>query len=72
MIAGYRDFDNFWDYIRKWEYLSVTGQFSCPAIYVAAKELADGYPDPDTGECTALSSAYTIEAVPSFIIHPET
>ena len=68
MIAGYRDFDNFWDYIRKGEYLSVTGQFSCPAIYVAAKELADGFPDPDTGECTALSSSYSIEAVPAFVI----
>ena len=70
MIAGYRDFNNFWDYIRKWEFLAVTGQFSCPAIYVAAKELADGYPDPDTGECTALSAAYDIQAVPTFIIHP--
>jgi hypothetical protein len=70
-IAGYRDFDNFWDYIRRGEYLSVTGQFSCPALYVAAKDLADGYPDPETGECTALSSSYTIEAVPAFVIHPE-
>jgi hypothetical protein len=71
-IAGYRDFDNFWDYFRKGEYLSVTGQFSCPAIYVAAKQLADGYPDPETGECTALSASYSIEAVPAFVIHEET
>jgi hypothetical protein len=70
-IAGYRDFDNFWDYFRRGEYLSVTGQFSCPALYVAAKELADGYPDPETGECTALSSSYTIEAVPAFVIPAE-
>lgn len=71
IIAGYRDFDNFWDFFRKGEYLSVTGQFSCPAVYVAAKELADGYPDPETGECTALSSSYSIEAIPAFIIHEE-
>lgn len=71
MIAGYRDFDNFWDYFRKGEYLSVTGQFSCPAMYVAAKQLADGYPDPETGECTALSSSYNIEAVPAFVIRGE-
>jgi hypothetical protein len=70
-IAGYRDFENFWDYFRRGEYLSVTGQFSCPALYVAAKELADGYPDPETGECTALSSSYTIEAVPAFVIRAE-
>jgi hypothetical protein len=72
IIAGYRDFDNFWDYFRRGEYLSVTGQFSCPAMYVAAKQLADGYPDPETGECTALSSSYSIEAVPAFVIRTET
>lgn len=71
MIAGYRDFDNFWSYFRKGEYLSVTGQFSCPAVYVAAKELADGFPDPETGECTALSSSYDIEAIPAFIIRED-
>jgi len=71
MIAGYRDLDNFWSYFRKGGYLAVTGQFSCPAMYVAAHELADGYPDPETGECTALSSAYNIEAIPAFIVKPE-
>jgi hypothetical protein len=40
-------------------------------MYVAAHELADGYPDPETGECTALSSSYTIETIPAFIIRPE-
>ena len=72
IIAGYRDLDNFWNYFRKGGYLAVTGQFSCPAIYTAAHELADGYPDPETGECTALSSSYSIEAIPAFIVKPET
>lgn len=71
IIAGYRDLDNFWSYFRKGGYLAVTGQFSCPAIYKAAHELADGYPDPETGECTALSSSYSIEAIPAFIVKPE-
>ena len=57
MIAGYQDLANFWDYIQRYEYLLVTGQFSCPGIYVAMHELADGYPDPKSGECTALSAA---------------
>jgi hypothetical protein len=69
MVAGYQDLDNFWDYIQRYEYLLVTGQFSCPGIYVAMKELADGYPDPKTGECTALSAAFTIRTVPAFISH---
>ena len=71
IIAGYRDVENFWSYFRKGGYLAVTGQFSCPAMYVAAHELADGYPDPETGECTALSSSYTIEAIPAFIVRPK-
>ena len=71
IIAGYRDVENFWSYFRKGGYLAVTGQFSCPAMYKAAHELADGYPDPDTGECTALSSSYTIEAIPAYIVRPE-
>ncbi len=71
MIAGYRDVENFWSYFRKGGYMAVTGQFSCPAMYKAAHELADGYPDPETGNCTALSSSYSIEAIPAFVITPE-
>jgi hypothetical protein len=69
MIAGYQDLANFWDYIQRYEYLLVTGQFSCPGIYVAMHELADGYPDPKSGECTALSAAFKIRVVPAFIEH---
>ena len=38
-----------------------------PALYYALKRNADGYPDPKTGENTAISAAYMIEAVPTFI-----
>ena len=47
-------------------------KFSCPAIYVAAHELADGHRDPETGECTTLSSAFKFEAVRAFINRPDT
>lgn len=69
MIAGYQDLANFWEYIQRYEYMLVTGQFSCPGIYVAMNELADGYPDPQTGKCTALSAAFNIRVVPAFIEH---
>lgn len=68
LMAGYRDFENWWDYIRKIEFLTVTGQWSCPAIYVASQQLADGYPDPKTGKCTAISEAMDIQALPAFVI----
>ena len=71
MLAGYRDWENWWDYIRKIEFLTVTGQWSCPAIWVASQELADGYPDPKTGKCTAISEAMDIQAVPAFVVPRE-
>lgn len=43
--------------------------FSCEAGYYAMKRFADGVPDPETGECTALSVAYHIDAVPAMVIH---
>jgi hypothetical protein len=37
-----------------------------------AHKLADGYPDPKTGECTMISSAFDITAYAAFIVHPKT
>jgi hypothetical protein len=42
-----------------------------PGIYYALKKMADAYPDPATGQNTAISSAFVIEAVPAFIAHPD-
>lgn len=51
---------------------SVSGdtQYFCPSFYAALKAMADGFRDPETGECTALSTAFDITAVPAFVIHP--
>ncbi|MCB2106075.1 MAG: hypothetical protein KDE14_00185 [Rhodobacteraceae bacterium] len=67
LLTGYHDVDNWWDYVRKMGYLIETAQFSCPALYQAAHELADGYPDPETGACTALSAAYKVKMLPAFV-----
>jgi len=37
----------------------------------AVKALADGMPDPKTGECTMTSMAYHVEAVPAYLLHPD-
>ena len=71
MVVGYHDVDNLWDYIRKSGYLAATGHFDCPAVYKAMHALADGYRDAQTGACSAISAAYSVEAVPAFIIHPD-
>lgn len=72
VVGGYYDFDKWWEYMLKIEFLIATGDWSCPALHTAARQLADGYPDPATGECTAISSAFRIDALPAFVIHPQT
>jgi len=46
--------------------ICITGDI--PGLYYLLKKHADGMPDPKTGQNTAISSAYHIEAVPAFIV----
>ena len=45
--------------------------YTCPSAYAALHEYADGFKDPKTGECTAISTIYDIEAAQAFVIHPK-
>lgn len=38
-----------------------------PGLYYALKRLADAYPDPKTGQNTAISTSYVVEAIPAYI-----
>lgn len=69
LVTGYYDIDTFIHYIGGMVGHTSTAD-SCPATYVAAYELADGYPDPATGKCTHLSTAIEVGAYAAFIIHP--
>ncbi len=72
MVYGYYGVGQFYSYVRgQLTSFPNRHKFSCPAIYVAAHELADGHPDPETGECTTLSSAFKFDAVRAFINHPD-
>ena len=44
-----------------------TAQVDVPGVYYAMKRLADGLPDATTGQNTAISAAYYLEAVPAFL-----
>ena len=68
VVAGYYDLDSFWSYFARLGELFTVARFSCPATYEAAHRLADGYPDPKTGECTAMSASFDVTAVSGFII----
>lgn len=71
MFAGYYDVDQMWDYLSGLGF-AATAQYSCPPLHEAIYRLADGYPDPQTGKCTAISSAFRINAVAAFIDRTDT
>lgn len=42
--------------------------YTCPGIYHALYEHADGHRDPETGECTSISTQYWVEGLPAFVV----
>lgn len=68
LLSGYQDLETYYAW---WARLNPNGRvnsYSCPALYQAMHDLADGYKDPATGKCTALSTALHITAVRVFIV----
>jgi hypothetical protein len=70
-LAAYQDWASiFWGLAKTGFLLEKFSAGNCPAEYNAFQRMADGDPDPKTGQCTTISSAYGVEAVPAFLIHP--
>jgi len=46
---------------------AIIAGIDCAAELATLKKLADGIRDPKTGECTAVSSAMLVEAIPAFV-----
>ena len=71
-VGGYQDLTTmYYNTVKSGILFEVFNSGSCPAAYYAFKRAADGYPDPKTGECTAISTAFAIEGVPAFVVHPD-
>jgi hypothetical protein len=73
LFAGYVDIDQ-WDLNlnTNWTtHFQSYGHVSEPSLYRALRRLADGYPDPVTGENTAISSAVEVAFVQVYVIRPE-
>lgn len=71
LISGYYDRDQFLNYLLgQGPAASIHGD-SCPALYDAFHKFADGYPDPKTGDCTMISSAFDITAHAAFVVYPK-
>jgi hypothetical protein len=77
LVGGYLDLDDVY-YIEFTSFPGTTNKVtvfdgSCPAFHAGLRTLADGYPDPATGKCTAISAAFKVEAVKAYVIHaPQT
>lgn len=72
-MAGYNEIDAWYFNLNK-AYTTVhhgMGQLAAPSLYRALKRLADGYPDPTSGENTAISSALNVKFTQVFIRHRE-
>jgi hypothetical protein len=68
--AGYVDVEGFWqEYSRSRRILGAVAGGSGPSARAALLRLADGYKDPRTGRCTALSMARNLVFVRAHVIH---
>jgi hypothetical protein len=72
LIAGYSDIDTWYRQLNhSWStHHQSYGQLSSPSLYKQMHRLADGYPDPETGKNTAISSALAVKFTQVFIQHP--
>ena len=72
ILGGYEDWKTiYWSYASGGVFNEAVVSLDIPGIYYALKRMADAYPDPKTGENTAISSAYVVEAVPAFVVHSD-
>lgn len=70
LLAGYVDIEEFMRQLNQANstHLASYGQLSTPSLYRALRRLADGYPDPKTGEMTAISSALEVKFIQVFVV----
>jgi hypothetical protein len=70
MIGGYADIETWYLQTMKSEstHHQSYGQLSPPSLYKAFRHFADAYPDPKTGENTAISSALLAKFVQVYVL----
>jgi hypothetical protein len=71
VMGNYRPLDNI--YLSQYgggRGTASTANNDCAAEFNTMAKFADGYPDPVTGECTAISAAQNITGIPAFLVPP--
>lgn len=73
LIGGYADIESIYNSRnRKYgTHFQAYGQQAQASTYKSLRKFADGYPDPKTGEFTAISGAYAVKMVQVHVLRPE-
>lgn len=73
LMAGYTDIERYYNSLgQNWStHHRSYGAEPMTSEYRSMRKHADGYPDPKTGENTAISMAWQIKFVQAFILHEE-
>jgi hypothetical protein len=70
VLAGYHESDRFYRFLAKTlGQHSIAVGVSPASLYASLLRNADGFKNPATGQCTAISAAYDIELVRAFVVH---
>ena len=67
IMSGYFDLWN-WYFMHAKAARIGAGGWAPSSVWAGLVKHADGYKDPTTGQCTAISSAYAVEAVRAYIV----
>jgi hypothetical protein len=67
LVAMYRPIENIFTVGRCCRGTASTANNDCASEHKTLVMMADGYPDPETGQCTMISSASNLMGIPVFI-----
>ncbi|MXY17137.1 MAG: hypothetical protein F4Y57_09130 [Acidobacteria bacterium] len=69
IMGGYRPLWNISTVAYCCRATASTANMDCASEYKTFVQMADGDPDPETGQCTTISAAQRIGGIPAFVIH---
>ena len=68
IMGAYRPIENITTEGRCCKSMASVANHDCASEHKTFVAMADGYPDPQTGQCTMISAAQRVEGIPAFII----
>ena len=71
LLGGYRPLWNISTVAYCCRATASTANMDCASEYKTFVQMADGDPDPETGQCTTISAAQRVGGIPAFVVHDE-